>query len=313
MPAPFRRQDHAAPDDLVRLYLEDIGRHPLLTKEDETRLAQLIEAGVEARSELEQQHVDPDRCPELEETVCRGDQATRDFVNANLRLVVSIAGRYRVTGLPFLDLIQEGNLGLVRAVEKFDWRKGFKFSTYATWWIRQSIQRGVANTRRTIRLPVYAESRLQNVQRAHAFLEADLGRPPTVAEVALETGLAVGDVSDIQRFGQEVRSLSEAITADSERRLEEVLADNSALDPSLEATRSDGGENLDRLLSLLDTCERDVLRLRFGLTGGEPRVAVEIAAALGLTVEAARRLQARALAKLRHPSSGQNVADLLAS
>ena len=313
MPARPPRQDQGATDDLVRLYLDDIGRHPLLTKDDETRLARQIEAGAAARTELEQADLPGDRRRELAECIRSGEQATRDFVNANLRLVVSIAARYRATGLPLLDLIQEGNIGLVHAVEKFDWRKGFKFSTYATWWIRQSIQRGVANSRRTIRLPVHAEDRLRAVQRTRDFLVAELGRPPTPAEVAAEAGITVAEVAEIQRAGQEILSLSEPIRADSERRLDDVLADPSAVDPAAEVARHDLRHDVDVLLGLLDSGEQEVLRLRFGLAGGEPRLVGDVAATLGVTTETARRLQARAIAKLRHPSSGQDVTRLLAS
>jgi RNA polymerase sigma factor (sigma-70 family) len=198
VPASSPRRRQPATDDLVRLYLDDIGRHPLLTKDDEARLAQLIEAGLAARRQLEDTDSDADRRRELEHCVRSGEQAAGDFVNANLRLVVSIASRYQASGLPLLDLIQEGNLGLIHAVEKFDWHKGFKFSTYATWWIRQAIQRGIANSRRSIRLPVHAEDRLRNVQRTRDFLEGDLGRPPTVAEIAAETGLSLDEVTEIQ-------------------------------------------------------------------------------------------------------------------
>ena len=175
-------------EDLVRLYLTDIGQYPLLTKEDEVRLAQAIEAGAEARAEFE--NIDTELTPakkrELRRAMQKGEQAERTFVQSNLRLVVSIAKKYQASGLPLLDLIQEGNLGLMHAVEKFDWRKGFKFSTYATWWIRQAITRGIENTGRTIRLPVHAGDTLARLQKARSRLELKYGRPATLAELAAE-------------------------------------------------------------------------------------------------------------------------------
>ena len=175
-------------EDLVRLYLSDIGQYTLLTKDDEVHLAQTIEEGREAKAELEAAETDkkikltPTKKGALKRAAHRGDQAERDFVQSNLRLVVSIAKKYQASGLPLLDLIQEGNLGLMHAVEKFDWRKGFKFSTYATWWIRQAITRGIANTGRTIRLPVHAGDTLARVQKAQSRLELKFGRPPTIKE-----------------------------------------------------------------------------------------------------------------------------------
>ncbi|NDH11059.1 MAG: sigma-70 family RNA polymerase sigma factor, partial [Actinobacteria bacterium] len=175
-------------EDLVRLYLTDIGQYPLLTKEDEVRLAQAIEAGAEARAEFESidTELTPAKKRELRRAMQKGEQAERTFVQSNLRLVVSIAKKYQASGLPLLDLIQEGNLGLMHAVEKFDWRKGFKFSTYATWWIRQAITRGIANTGRTIRLPVHAGDTLARLQKARARLELKYGRPATLSELAAE-------------------------------------------------------------------------------------------------------------------------------
>ena len=174
-------------EDLVRLYLTDIGQYPLLTKEDEVRLAQAIEAGAEARAEFESidTELTPAKKRELRRAMQKGEQAERTFVQSNLRLVVSIAKKYQASGLPLLDLIQEGNLGLMHAVEKFDWRKGFKFSTYATWWIRQAITRGIANTGRTIRLPVHAGDTLARLQKARARLELKYGRPATLSELIM--------------------------------------------------------------------------------------------------------------------------------
>ena len=187
--------------DLVRLYLNDVGRYALLTRADEVRLAQAVEAGRDAQAELA---TDPGptatRIRELRRLVRQGQQAGETFVNANLRLVVSIAKRYQASDLPLLDLVQEGNLGLIHAVEKFDWRRGFKFSTYATWWIRQAISRGIANTARTVRLPVHAGDLLVQVTRARGRLESTLGRRPTIPELAEDLGLEERKVSEILRY-----------------------------------------------------------------------------------------------------------------
>src|SRR3984957_6842684 len=196
-------------EDLVRLYLSDIGQYTLLTKDDEVHLAQTIEEGREAKAELEASENDnkikitPSRKQALKRAVHRGDQAERDFVQSNLRLVVSIAKKYQASGLPLLDLIQEGNLGLMHAVEKFDWRKGFKFSTYATWWIRQAITRGIANTGRTVRLPVHAGDKLARVQKAQSRLELKFGRPPTIKELCDECEMPEDKLIEALRFRSE--------------------------------------------------------------------------------------------------------------
>src|SRR5487761_2636737 len=192
-------------EDLVRLYLSDIGQYTLLTKDDEVRLAQAIEEGREARAEIAGAEADkkikltPAKKQALKRAAHRGEVAERDFVQSNLRLVVSIAKKYQASGLPLLDLIQEGTLGLMHAVEKFDWRKGFKFSTYATWWIRQAITRGIANTGRTIRLPVHAGDLLTRVTKARGRLEGQLGRRPTVTELAIDLELEEEKVTEILR------------------------------------------------------------------------------------------------------------------
>ena len=196
-------------EDLVRLYLTDIGQYPLLTKDDEVRLAQAIEGGNAARGELDKgTSISASKKRELRRSVTEGEQAQRTFVQSNLRLVVSIAKKYQASGLPLLDLIQEGNLGLMHAVEKFDWRKGFKFSTYATWWIRQAITRGIANTGRTIRLPVHAGDTLARLQKARARLELKLGRPATLSErekkvIQLRFGLHDGMPRTLEEVGRE--------------------------------------------------------------------------------------------------------------
>ena len=215
-------------EDLVRLYLTDIGQYPLLTKEGEVRLAQQIETGVAAKAETEAKgdKVAPARRRELRRSIRRGDEAQRTFVQSNLRLVVSIAKKYQASGLPLLDLIQEGNLGLMHAVEKFDWRKGFKFSTYATWWIRQAITRGIANTGRTIRLPVHAGDTLARLQKARSRLELKLGRQATLAELAEEVEMAEDKVTEALRFAAEPLSLSEPLREPFRKSLKESFEES---------------------------------------------------------------------------------------
>ncbi len=264
-------------EDLVRLYLTDIGQYPLLTKDDEVRLAQAIERGTAGRAEMDAATtLTPARKRELRRTVKEGEDAERTFVQSNLRLVVSIAKKYQASGLPLLDLIQEGNLGLMHAVEKFDWRKGFKFSTYATWWIRQAITRGIANTGRTIRLPVHAGDTLARLQKARARLELKYGRPATLAELALEVEMPEDKVTEALRFAAEPLSLSEPLREDGDAELGDVVEDRSAESPFEVAATSLLPEEISRLLSPLDEREREILKLRFGLDRGEPRTLEEV-------------------------------------
>ncbi len=300
-------------EDLVRLYLTDIGQYPLLTKDDEVRLAQAIEAGNEARANLEvAKELTPARKRELRKQLREGEDAERTFVQSNLRLVVSIAKKYQASGLPLLDLIQEGNLGLMHAVEKFDWRKGFKFSTYATWWIRQAITRGIANTGRTIRLPVHAGDTLARLQKARARLELKLGRPATLAELSAEVEMPEDKVTEALRFAAEPLSLSEPLREDGDAELGDVVEDRSAESPFEVAATALLPEEIARLLSPLDEREREILKLRFGLDRGEPRTLEEVGEHFNLTRERIRQIEARAMSKLRHPSSDTGARDLLA-
>jgi RNA polymerase sigma factor (sigma-70 family) len=304
-------------EDLVRLYLTDIGQYPLLTKDDEVRLAQLIEAGNEARKILEAgvengKPLTPARKREVRRASREGENAERTFVQSNLRLVVSIAKKYQASGLPLLDLIQEGNLGLMHAVEKFDWRKGFKFSTYATWWIRQAITRGIANTGRTIRLPVHAGDTLARLQKARARLELKLGRPATLAELSAEVEMPEDKVTEALRFAAEPLSLSEPLREDGDAELGDVVEDRSAESPFEVAATALLPEEINRLLSPLDDREREILKLRFGLDRGEPRTLEEVGEHFNLTRERIRQIEARAMSKLRHPSSDTGARDLLA-
>ena len=300
-------------EDLVRLYLTDIGQYPLLTKDDEVRLAQVIEAGAEARRALEETaSITPSKKRELRRLARQGEAAEKTFVQSNLRLVVSIAKKYQASGLPLLDLIQEGNLGLMHAVEKFDWRKGFKFSTYATWWIRQAITRGIANTGRTIRLPVHAGDTLARLQKARARLELKMGRPATLTELAAEVEMPEDKVTEALRFAAEPLSLSEPLREDGDAELGDVVEDRSAESPFEVAATALLPDEIARLLSPLDEREREILKLRFGLDRGEPRTLEEVGEHFNLTRERIRQIEARAMSKLRHPSSDTGARDLLA-
>ncbi len=286
-------------EDLVRLYLTDIGQYPLLTKDDEVRLAQAIEAGAAGRVEFEGGgDLTAARKRELRRTIRQGEEAERTFVQSNLRLVVSIA--------------KKGNLGLMHAVEKFDWRKGFKFSTYATWWIRQAITRGIANTGRTIRLPVHAGDTLARLQKARARLELKLGRPATLAELSAEVEMPEDKVTEALRFAAEPLSLSEPLREDGDAELGDVVEDRSAESPFEVAATALLPEEISRLLSPLDEREREILKLRFGLDRGEPRTLEEVGEHFNLTRERIRQIEARAMSKLRHPSSDTGARDLLA-
>ena len=303
-------------EDLVRLYLTDIGQYELLTKDGEVHLAQRIEAGVAARLQLENsgggKSLTPARRRELRRAVREGDLAEREFVQSNLRLVVSIAKKYQASGLPLLDLIQEGNLGLMHAVEKFDWRKGFKFSTYATWWIRQSITRGIANTGRTIRLPVHAGDTLARLQKARTRLELRLGRPATVGELSAEIELPEDKVVEALRFASEPLSLSEPLRDEGDAELGDVVEDRAADSPYEVAVSAMMPGEIQRLLAPLDERERSILALRYGLDRGEPRTLEEVGEHFSLTRERIRQIEARAMSKLRHPSTDNGARDLLA-
>ncbi len=308
---------HAAQpeEDLVRLYLNDIGKHALLTKDDEARLAQAAEAGRDARAELAAaaEGMSAARKRELRRLIRDGDIAAETFVKANLRLVVSIAKKYQAADLPLLDLVQEGNLGLIHAVDKFDWRKGFKFSTYATWWIRQAITRGIANTGRTVRLPVHAGDLLTRVTKARGRLESQLGRRPTVPEMAADLEIDEQKIIEILRYASEPLSLSEPLREDGDAELGDLVEDRSAVSPFDAAAASLLRGEIEKMLIALDEREREILRLRFGLDRGEPRTLDEVGESFSLTRERIRQIEARAMSKLRHPSTDRSLRDLLSS
>ena len=299
-------------EDPVRLYLNDIGKYALLSKNDEVRLAQAVEAGGEARVGLAGAVGATAACErELRRLIHDGDEAAETFVKANLRLVVSIAKKYQAAGLPLLDLVQEGNLGLMHTVEKFDWRKGFRFSTYATWWIRQAITRGIANTGRTVRLPVNAGDLLTQVTKASGRLEGQLGRRPSVPELAADLELDEEKVTEILRHAAEPLSLSESLGEDGDAEFGDLVEDRSAVSPFDAAAAALLAGQVDKMLITLDQREQEILRLRFGLDRGEPQTLDQVAEHFSLTRERIHQIEFKAMSKLRHPSIDRHARDLL--
>jgi RNA polymerase sigma factor (sigma-70 family) len=298
------KRDQAAPEeDLVRLYLTDIGRHTLLSKDDEATLAEARLVGLEAAEELKTGSPTVARKRQLRRLVQEGEAAELRFVEANLRLVVSIAKKYQASGVPLLDLVQEGNLGLMHAVEKFDHRKGFKFSTYATWWIRQAITRGIANTGRSIRLPVHAGDMVKQLQRTRAELEDKLGRGPTTSEIAEAMDEPFEKIRTLLSHLSEPASLSAPLREDSDGELGDTVADHSAISPEEAMLEAALVSEVEKVLAPLEDRERSILRLRYGLDGGEPRTLDDVGQHFSLTRERIRQIEAKAMSKLRHPST----------
>jgi RNA polymerase sigma factor (sigma-70 family) len=298
-------------DDLVRRYLDEIGAHDLLAPQDEVRLAQILADGRTAAALLDAEDHDPGLAvqsparEQLARLVRAGEEAKRAFIQANLRLVVSIARRYEWTGVPVLDLIQEGNLGLMRAVDKFDHTRGFKFSTYATWWIRQAIGRSLADVSRPIRLPTHVRDSFTLVDQSTARLAAGLGRPPNAAEIAADTGLTAERVELVRRHRGHVVSLSASVAPDADTEVGDTITDDDAETPYEAAAAALERAALRLQLQRLHTRERDVLERRFGLAGGQPATLQELGDEHGVTRERIRQIEAKALSKLRHPSLGR--------
>jgi RNA polymerase sigma factor (sigma-70 family) len=286
-------------EDLVRLYLTDIGQYPLLTKDDEVRLAQQIEGGNAARGDLLTAGKDLTAAKkrELRRTAREGDDAQRTFVQSNLRLVVSIAKKYQGQELSLLDLIQEGIFGLIRASEKFDWRKGYKFSTYATFWIRQAIQRGLANKARTIRIPVHIGQRERKIVRAERELSATLGRDPRDDEIARHAELPLDQVEEVRDAARTVTSLDRPVGEEGDTAHGDLLEGGAPpVDQEVEVSLSE--QLLRQTIEELPETERDVIRLRFGLTGEDPQPLRETGRRLGLSAERVRQIESRALKRL---------------
>ena len=302
--------------DPVRMYLKEIGKVPLLTAAEEIDLAMKIEAGVAAMEELEKAE---DEGIELERREKRrlgrieqvGIDAKQQLIEANLRLVVSIAKRYVGRGMLFLDLIQEGNLGLIRAVEKFDYTKGFKFSTYATWWIRQAITRAIADQARTIRIPVHMVETINKLVRIQRQLLQELGREPSPEEIGKEMGLPAERVREIQKISQEPVSLETPIGEEEDSQLGDFIVDDAAVVPPDAASFSMLQEQLSKVLDGLAERERKVISLRFGLEDGHPRTLEEVGREFGVTRERIRQIESKTLAKLRHPSRSSKLKDYL--
>jgi RNA polymerase primary sigma factor len=287
-------------DDPVRMYLKEIGRVPLLSMDDEKRLAMAIEAG-------EQEALNNGSADSR--VMFAGDEAKKQLTEANLRLVVSIAKKYVGRGMLFLDLIQEGNLGLIRAVEKFDYRKGYKFSTYATWWIRQAITRALADQARTIRIPVHMVETINRLIKISRQLLQELGREPTVDEIAESMGLTPEKVREVMKISQEPISLETPIGEEEDSHLGDFIEDQEAIAPAEAASVMLLKEKMQDVLQNLTERERKVLVLRFGLEDGHQRTLEEVGQEFGVTRERIRQIEAKALRKLRHPSRGKALKD----
>ena len=299
-------------EDLLQLYLNDIGKYPLLDRDDEVRLGRLVRDGQAAAVELETNaSLSRAERRRLEETVGRGADAAAEFVRCNLRLVVSIAKRYQTFGLSLLDIIQEGNFGLIQAVERFDPDRGFKFSTYATWWIRQTIARGIANTSRAIRLPVHVGDQLLAIRLAVTAIEVAEGRPARPEEVAAAAAIPPKKVAELMPHLADPVSLSERLP-DAETELGDVVEDVASPPPDQAVFAAMLPTQVLELLAKLEPREQEVLCLRYGLDRGRPRTLEEVGAQFGLTREGVRQLEMRAIAKLRR-CSYRDVRDLLSA
>ncbi|MBC7169778.1 sigma-70 family RNA polymerase sigma factor [Candidatus Bipolaricaulota bacterium] len=296
--------------DPVRTYLREIGRVPLLTREEEVELAQKVEAATAALEELNQGVVDPQRRAELEKIIQEGDAARERLAVSNLRLVVSIAKRYMHRGLSFLDLIQEGNIGLMRAVEKFDWRKGYKFSTYATWWIRQAITRAIGDQARTIRVPVHTMEAVQELGRLRREYIREHGTPPSYEQLAEILGTSVERVKKIEQAAAFTTSLERPLSDEDDDTLGDFIADDSAQSPAREALRARLQDELREALAELDPREQEILELRYGLLDGHPRTLKEVASQFEITRERVRQLELKALEKLKYPARHRSLRSL---
>ena len=298
LPERVDNRSSGATSDPVRMYLKEIGRVPLLTAAEEVILAKRIEAEFQERRRLERLARD-------------GEQAKSELIQANLRLVVSIAKRYVGRGMLFLDLIQEGNLGLMRAVEKFDYTKGFKFSTYATWWIRQAITRAIADQARTIRIPVHMVESINKVHRIQRQMLQELEREPTVEELADKVGMTVARVREIMRISQDPLSLDSPVGEEDDSNLADFIEDAQAEAPAEIAARMMLNSAVLEALGELNEREQQVVRLRFGLEDGQARTLEEVGKEFGVTRERIRQIESKTLAKLRHPHRSQKLRDYL--
>ncbi|MEY2570559.1 MAG: polymerase nonessential primary-like sigma factor [Acidimicrobiaceae bacterium] len=305
MPKAASVAGKVAVEDSVGAYLADIARYPLLTKADEVRLGRRVAIGRAAQARLEcGDAMTAAEKGKLRRSMRDGLRAAEEFTQSNLRLVVSIAKRYQATGVPLLDLIQEGNIGLMHAVELFDPEKGFKFSTYATNWIRQSISRGIANTSRTVRLPVHASDLHRNILEARSRLYSELGRRPSVQELADYCATTPEMVADVLRFGSDLTSLDAPIGEDMDLTVADRVGDAGAVSPEEAAVATSAATDVRRLLDQLDERERWILAMRFGIGDDVEKTLDEIGDRLRLSRERIRQIEKKAMCKLRHPTSG---------
>ncbi|MEE0326551.1 MAG: RNA polymerase sigma factor RpoD [Butyricicoccus sp.] len=306
-------------DDPVRMYLKEIGKVDLLTPDEEVELAKKMQAGMEAKEKIKElderqrngEQIDEKEYQALRKAIHGGENAKKRLSEANLRLVVSIAKRYVGRGMLFLDLIQEGNLGLLKAVEKFDCTKGFKFSTYATWWIRQAITRAIADQARTIRIPVHMVETINKVIRVSRQLLQELGHDPQPEEIAEEMNMPVERVREILKIAQEPVSLETPIGEEEDSHLGDFIPDDDALEPAEAASFTLLKEQLVEVLKTLTPREEKVLRLRFGIEDGRTRTLEEVGKEFNVTRERIRQIEAKALRKLRHPSRSKKLKDFL--
>ena len=317
-PSRTRTSDGGSSDDPVRMYLKEIGRVPLLDARQEVRVAARIKRGLEASEHLavleesgEIDRLDLADLSRYKRLVRDGDRASDELIRANLRLVVSIAKRYVGRGMVLLDLVQEGNLGLMRAVEKFDHTKGFKFSTYATWWIRQAITRAIADQSRTIRIPVHMVEAMNRVRRVQRQMHQELKREPTVEELAAEVDEPVEKIREILRIGLDPLSLDSPVGDEDESNLADFIKDENAAAPVDVAARHLLASAVGDVLVELSDREQEVVRLRFGLEDGRPRTLEEVGRQFGVTRERIRQIEAKTLAKLRHPHRSDRLRDYL--
>lgn len=300
-----------AVDDTVSLYLREMAREPLLSREEEIELAKCIERGHAAMERLTAEELSPEERAKLEADIQAAEEARARFIRANTRLVVSIAKKYVNRGVPLLDLIQEGNLGLIRAVEKFDYRQGHRFSTYATWWIRQAIRRALADQGRTIRIPIHISDRIHKVQRAIQQLEKQLGRRPTLEEIAEMVDIPPYEVRWILNSSRQLVSLEQPVGEEQENELGYFIEDEQLITPSDATAQTLLAEEMDRVLATLDPREEKILRLRYGLQDGRNYSLEEVGERFGLTRERIRQIEGQALRKLRHPRRSRSLRDFL--
>jgi len=305
------RTDTGGTADTVRLYLKEIGRVDLLSADDERRLAQAIDEGNHAAALLDHGVDDPVERRRLQRAVRAGQRAKNELIQANLRLVVSIAKRYTLRGMQFLDLIQEGNLGLMRAVDKFDHTKGFKFSTYATWWIRQAITRSIADQARTIRIPVHMVESMNRVLRTQRQMHQELEREPTLDELSDRVGLPPDRVREILRISQDPLSLDSPLGEEDDSSLADFIEDHSADAPADMATKMMLVHAVEEALGELSDREQEIVRMRFGLDDGQAKTLEDVGREFGVTRERIRQIEAKTLAKLRHPLRSQKLKEFL--